>query len=39
MFHFSNYSVKSKYYYDPSKLIVGKMEGDTGSVVIEKSFY
>ena len=35
MFHFSNYSVKSKYYHDPNKLIVGKMKDETGRVVIE----
>ena len=35
MFHFSNYSVKSKYYHDPNRFIVGKMKDETGRVVIE----
>ena len=35
MFHFSNYSVKSKYYHDPNKFSVGKMKDETGRVVIE----
>ena len=33
---FSKYSAKSKYYYDSNKLVVGKMEYETGSIVIEE---
>ena len=36
MFDFSNYSAKSKYYDDSSKLIVGKMIDETGNVAIEE---
>ena len=36
IFHFSNYSAKSKYYDDSNKLIVGKMVDKTGAVAIEK---
>ena len=35
MFHFSNYSSKSKY-YDDSKLVIGIMKDETGSVTIEE---
>ena len=33
---FSNYSGKSKYYDDWSKLVVGKMKNETGNAAIEK---
>ena len=37
MFDFSNYSTKSKKYYDNSnKLVIGKMKDETGDVVIEE---
>ena len=36
MFDFSNYSAKSKYYDDSTKLIVGKMIDETGNVAIEE---
>ena len=29
MFDFSNYSTKSKYYYDSNKLVIGKMKDET----------
>ena len=35
MFDFSNYSTNWKYYDDPSKLVVGKMKDESGSVEIE----
>ena len=35
IFDFSNYSTNWKYYDDPSKLVVGKMKDETGSVEIE----
>ena len=34
MFGFSNYSTKSIYYDDPSKLVVGEMKGETGRVAL-----
>lgn len=34
MFHFSNYSVKSKYYDGSNKLVVGKMKYGTCGVAI-----
>ena len=34
MFDFSNYSTKSKYYDNSSKLVFGKMNDETGGVVI-----
>ena len=36
MFDFSNYSNKSKYYDNPSKLVVGKMKDETAGVAIEE---
>ena len=36
MFDFSNYSIKSKYYDDSKKLIIGKMKDETVGVAIEK---
>ena len=36
MFEFSNYSARSIYYDDSSKLVVGKMKDETGSVAIEE---
>ena len=36
MFDFRNYSVKSKYYDDSNKLVVGKMKDETGGVAIEE---
>ena len=36
MFHFSNYSDKSKYYDDSNKLIVGKMKDETAGVAIKE---
>ena len=38
MFNFSNYSTKSKYYYDSNKLVVCKMKDNTAHVVIENFF-
>ena len=38
MFDFSNYSTKSKYYDDSSKLVIGKMKDETGGVAIEEFF-
>ena len=35
IFDFSNYSTKSKYYDDSNKLVIGKMEDETGGVAIE----
>ena len=35
MFHFSNYSAKSKYYDDSNKIVVGKMKDETGGVAIK----
>ena len=34
MFGFSNYSTKSIYYDDSSKLVVGEMKGETGRVAL-----
>ena len=34
MFDFNNYSTKSKYYDNLNKLLIGKMKGETGGVVI-----
>ena len=36
MFDFSNYSTKSKYYNDSSKLVTGKMKSETDGVAIEE---
>ena len=36
-FDFSNYSAKSKYYYDWNLLVVVKMEGESGGAAIEES--
>ena len=36
MFHFSNYSTKSKYYDNSNKLVVDKMKGETACVAIEE---
>ena len=36
MFHFSNYSAKSKYYDDSNKLAVGKMKDETADVAIKE---
>ena len=36
MFDFSNYSIKSKYYDDSNKLVIGKMKDETGGVAIEE---
>ena len=36
MFHFSKYSTKSKYYDYSSKLVVGKMKGETGGITIKE---
>ena len=35
VFEFSNYSPKSKYYDDSSKLLVGMMKDETAGVAIE----
>ena len=37
MFNFSNYSTKSKYDHNSSKLMVGKMKDETANVAIEES--
>ena len=36
MFDFSNYSTKSKYFDNSSKLVVGKMKDETNGVVIKE---
>ena len=36
MFDFSNYSIKSKYYDNWSKLVVGKIKDETADVVIKE---
>ena len=36
MFGFSNYSTKSKYNDNSNKVVIGKMEDETGGVAIEK---
>ena len=36
MFHFSNYSAKSKYYDDSNTLAVGKMKGEMGGIATEE---
>ena len=36
MFEISNYSTKSKYYYDSNKLVLGKMKGETARVAIKE---
>ena len=38
MFAFSNYSTKSKYYYNSKKLVVRKMKYETAGVAIEEFF-
>ena len=35
MFHFSNYSAKSKYYDNSNKLVVGKMKVETAGFAIK----
>ena len=37
MFDFSNYSTKSKFYYDSYKLMVGRMKDETAGVAIKES--
>ena len=36
IFDCSNYSSKSKYYDDSSKLVISKMKDETGSIAIEE---
>ena len=36
MFHFSNYSARSKHYNDSNKLVVGKMKKEAGGIAIEE---
>ena len=36
MFHFSNYSTKSKYYNDSNKLVIGEMKDKTGGIAVEE---
>ena len=36
MFDFSNYSIKSKYYDNSNKLVVGKMKDKTAGFAIEE---
>ena len=36
MLDFSNYSTKSKYYDDSSKLVIGKMEEETRGVLVQE---
>ena len=36
MFDFSNYSTKSKYFYDSNKLNIGKMKDETAGVTIKE---
>ena len=36
MFHFSNYSAKSKYYDNSNKLVIVKMKDETAGIVIEE---
>ena len=36
MFNFSNYSTKTKCYYDSNKLVIGKMKNKTVGVAIEE---
>ena len=36
MFHFSNYSLRSKYYDDSNKLVVSKIKNETGGVAIKE---
>ena len=36
MLDFSNFSIKSKYYDNSNKLVVGKMKDETADVAIEK---
>ena len=36
MFDFSNYSIKSKYYDDSNKLVIGKMKDETTDAAIEE---
>ena len=38
IFDFSNYSIKSKYYHNSNKLVVGKMKDETAGVAIEETF-
>ena len=38
LFDFSNYSIKSKYYDDSNKLVIGKMKDNTSGVTIEEFF-
>ena len=36
MLDFSNYSIKSKYYDNSNKLVIGKMKDKTGAVAIKE---
>ena len=36
MFNFTNYFIKSKYYDNSSKLVIGKIKDKTGGVAIEE---
>ena len=36
MFDFSNHSIKSKYYDDSNKLVVGQMKDEIGAVAMEE---
>ena len=36
VFDFSNYSAKSKYYYDLNKLVIGKMKDETVGAAIKE---
>ena len=36
MFDFSNFSSKSKYYYNSNKLVAGKMKDETAGAAIEE---
>ena len=35
MLYFSNYSIKSKYYHNLNKLVIGKMKDETTGVAIK----
>ena len=36
IFNFGNYAIKSKYYYDSNKSVVGKMKDEAGGVAIKE---
>ena len=36
MFHFGNYSARSKHYNDSNKLVVGKMKKEADGIAIEE---